>query len=131
PGLVGHVPVLRAFAARRDLLLVDVHAVRAHLRPLGRRDDPDAPVARGLPPRIALLDDLLLLRRAWCPELRPVLARAEPFLLERSAPALLPKTHRHPVRFRFHHERQSAHVFFGVAVLVYAVGLHDRAVVLL
>src|SRR5439155_106044 len=63
-GLVGHVPVLRAFAARRDLLLVHVDAICAHVGLLGGRDDADPPVAGVLPPRVALPDDLLLLGRA-------------------------------------------------------------------
>src|SRR6266566_3286390 len=130
-GLIGHVPVLRAFAARRDLLLVDVHAVRAHVRLVGRRDDADAPVARVLPPRVALLDDLLLLARARGPELRPILAWAEARRLEGTAAALLPEAHRHPVRLRLHHQSEGAHVFIGVVVLVDAVRVHDREIVLL
>src|SRR5207245_2742133 len=121
----------RAFAAWRDLLLVNVDAVRSHVRLLRRGDDADAPVARVLPPRVALLDNLLLLRSAGSPELRPVLARAEPFPVEWSAPALLPQPHRHPVRLRLHHQSESAHVFIGVVVLVHAVRVHDREVVLL
>src|SRR5439155_1706624 len=121
-GLIGHVPVLRAFATRRDLLLVDVHAVRAYVRLLGRRDDADAPIARALPPRVALPDDFLLLGRACGPELRPVLARAEALRLEGTAPALLPEAHRHPVRLRLHDEGERTHVLVRVVVLVHAVG---------
>src|SRR5439155_918002 len=58
-GLVGHVPVLRAFAGCQDLLLVDVDTVGAHIRLLGRRDDAHAAVARVLPAGVALLNDLL------------------------------------------------------------------------
>src|SRR5439155_1422914 len=98
---------------------------------LGGRDDADPPVAGVLPPRVALPDDLLLLGRARCPELRPILARTEALRLEGSAPALLPQAHRHPVRLRLHHQSESAHVFIGVVVLVHAVRVHDREVVLL
>src|SRR6185437_3475991 len=116
-GFVGHVPVLRALPTRRDLLLIDVYAVRPHLGALGRRDDADAPVARVLPTRVALLDDLLALCRAGRPELGPILARAESLRLERAAASLLPEAHRHPVRLGLQDQGKRADILVGVVVL--------------
>src|SRR5207248_10472669 len=129
-GLVGHVPVFRALAGCRDLLLVDVDTVGAHLRLLGRRDDAHAAVARVLPAGVALFDDLLLLRRAGSPELGPILARADTLCFERPASTLLPAAHRPPFRLPLHDAGDRAHPLARPAVLAPAGALDDRPVVL-
>src|SRR6266540_4182530 len=131
-GLVGHVPVLRRPAAGRDLLLIEVEAVRARVGALLVEDPAHPAIARGLPLRVGWLDDLLLGFPAGTPELRPLLPRTEACLVrERRGSSLLDEAEDHPRRLCLHHQRERALGRGAVVVLVLAVGVDDDEVVLL
>src|ERR1700704_3787003 len=75
--LVGHVPVLPRAAGGRDLLLIEVEAVRPGVRSLLIEDPAHPAIARDLPHGVRGLDDLLLGFPPRTPELRPLLPRTE------------------------------------------------------